>query len=321
MKIGIRPLASLVVVLIVAWSQTVFADQGGASRGSVDELNRKAYEKYKAGRFREAIASYKEALILDPNNDHAVRYIGYSFNKLGESAMACEWMKRRIELPGQTPSKKAQTLTEMSLLYWDQAHLLLVGQLATARSLVGQRSRPEDLLKTEGGVAAAKLLIEGIDCARRAVSIAPRSSKAFNLLNLMYRATAALESDATKKAELIAKGDEALRQSVQFFGALRYRAGSDLFLTPTISTINGSQMGQAVRVGAPIKKATPEVPKHQSVAVEIIVGIDGKVRLSRIIAGESEPAEAALSAVRQWEFEPTTFDGQAVQVIQLITLP
>jgi tetratricopeptide (TPR) repeat protein len=320
MKIGIRALTALAgVVVLVALSSEGIARQGD-SRGAADELNKKADEQYRSGKFREAIASYQEVLKLDANNDHAFGYIGYSFNKLGESAAAREWMKRRIELPGQTPSRKAQTLTEMSLLYWDQAHLLLVGQMATARALVGQTSA-DDLLKTEGGVTAAKLLIEGIDSAQKAVAIAPRSAKAFNLLNLMYRATAALESDAARKAELIAKGDEALRQSVQFFTALKDRAASDLFLTPTISTINGTQMGQAVKVGAPRKKAAPEGLKDESVAVEVIVGIDGKVRLSRIIGGQSKPAEAALSAVRQWEFEPTTFEGSAVQMIHLITLP
>jgi tetratricopeptide (TPR) repeat protein len=284
-------------------------------------LNKKADEQYKSGKFREAIASYKEVLKVDANNDHAFGYIGYALNKLGDSAAACEWMKRRIELPGQTPSRKAQTLTEMSLLYWDQAHLLLVGQLATARVLVGQTQNANDLRKTEGGVAAAKLLIEGIDSAQKAVMIAPRSAKAFNLLNLMYRATAALESDVARKAELIAKGDEALRQSIQFFEALRDRAGADLFITPTISTINGTQMGQAVKIGAPRKNLPLEGLKDESAAIEVIVGIDGKVRLSRVIGGQSKSADAALSAIRQLEFEPTTFDGHPVQMIHLITLP
>ena len=45
-----------------------------------------------------------------------------------------------------------------------------------------------------GEVAKAKqLLEEGIDSAQKAVTIAPRSVKAFNLLNLLYRASAAIE--------------------------------------------------------------------------------------------------------------------------------
>jgi TonB family protein len=55
--------------------------------------------------------------------------------------------------------------------------------------------------------------------------------------------------------------------------------------------------------------------------VEVVVGQDGKVRLPRVLAGHGKLGEAALSAARQWEFEPSTFEGHAVQVIETISFP
>jgi tetratricopeptide (TPR) repeat protein len=319
-KVIVRAVSVFAIAVALASGSALLAGQAADSKA--DELNKKGDGFYKSGKFKEAIEAYTEALKADANNDHAIGYIAYSHNKMGDTRSARDWLKKRVELPGQTPSRKASTLTEIALLYWDQAHLLLVSQMASSSAMVGQTPDAAVLLKTEGGVTAAKLLIEGIDSGQRAVAIAPRSAKAFNLLNLMYRATAALERDAAKKTELIAKADEALRQSVQFFEALKEPPASDLFLTPTLSTINGREMGATVKLGTAKKKELPEDVKADGLAVEVVVGMDGKVRLPRVIAGRGKGGEAAaLAAIRQWEFEPSTFEGRPIQVIQVITLP
>ena len=285
------------------------------AQGKVDELLKKGNDLYKAGKFKEAIDTYKEVLAQDANNDQAIGYIAYSYNRLHDSAQARQWMKRRAEIPGQSPSTKAQVLTDMTLLYWDEAHLEIAARLAS-----GDKS-----LKPEEPAGAKKLLAEGIDSAQKAVTIAPRSAKAYNLLNLLYRASAATEAEPGARADRLSKADAALRKSVEIFEAnVQQQHSNDIWTVPTISTIAGNDLGQGVHFGAATKKASADTlkdAKEGSAVVEVVVGRDGKVRLPRAVAGQGKLGEAAVSAARQWEFEPSTFEGHAVQVIETISFP
>jgi tetratricopeptide (TPR) repeat protein len=305
-----RALAAFSMIILSA-SLAFGARSPLARQDKAAESVKKGDELYKAGKFKEAIDAYKEALTHDPNNDQAIGYIAYSYNKLGDGDQARQWMKRRVEIPGQTPSKKAQVLTDMTLVAWDMAHMEISVRKA------GGSFKPAD------AAAAKKLLIEAEDSGQKAVAIAPRSAKAFNLLNLIYRASESLETDPTVRAELTAKADEALRKSVQIFEALP-QPPTEVWFVPTISTIAGTDLGQTVHFGQPTKKNSPDAlkdVKDGSVVVEVLVGRDGKVRFPRILSGQGKLAEAAIAAAKLWEFEPTTFEGHAVQVIETISLP
>ena len=271
---------------------------------------KKGDELYKAGKFKEAIDAYKEALTHDPNNDVAIGYIAYSYNKLGESEQARQWMKRRVEIPGQSASKKAQVLTDMTLVSWDMAHIAISTHKAAGKLT------PADVS------AARKLLIEAEESGQKAVAIAPRSAKAFNLLNLVYRATESLETDSAERTALSTKADEALRKAVQFYEAMP-SPPDEVWVVPTISAIAGTDFGQGVHFGQPTKKNSPDSLKDAkgTLIVEVVVGRDGKVRLPRLLSGQGKQGEAALAAAKLWEFEPTTFEGHAVQTIETISFP
>jgi len=303
------------IVIISSFSLGAPAQQAqGADQTKVNESLKKGDDLYKAGKFKEAIDAYTEALNQDPNNDQAVAYIGYSYNKLRDTEQARVWMKRRVDLPGQSPSKKAQVLTDITLLYWDEAHMDIAARLAAGN----KNLKPAD-------VAGAKnLLVEGIDSATKAVAIAPRSVKGFNLMNLLYRASAAIETEPAVKADLLAKADDALRKAIQFYEAIPQQQSADLWVVPTLSAINGTDLGQAAHFGAPTKRPSPDVLKDAregSVIVEVVVGRDGKVRLQRVLSGQGKPGEVALGSARQWEFQPSTFEGHTVQVIEKISFP
>ncbi len=308
-------LSALAIAAIIASSSLARAQQTPpATHQKLDELIKKGDDLYKGNKFKEAIEAYKEALSLDPNNDQAVAYIAYSYNKLRESEQARQWMTRRAEIPGQTAPKKAQVLTDITLLYWDEAHMDIASRLAAGSKTV----KPEDV------ASAKKMLTAGIESGQKAVTIAPRSVKGFNLLNLLYRASAATEPDAAIRTDLIAKADAALRKSLDIFEATPQQPSADLWVVPTLSAINGTDLGQSVHFGSATKKTSPDAlkgAKEGAVVIEVIVGRDGKVRLPRVLAGGEKLGEAAVAAARQWEFEPSTFEGHAVQVIQTVSLP
>ncbi|HJZ68462.1 MAG TPA: energy transducer TonB [Blastocatellia bacterium] len=306
---------TLAIAALISMSPAkTFSHAQPAGQGKVDELLKKGDDLYKAGKFKEAIDAYKEVLAQDANNDRAIAYIAFSYYRLHDNEQARQWMKRRVEIPGLSPSTKNQVLTDMTLLYWDDAHLRIATRLAAGTKT----------LTSEETVAVKKLLTEGIDSAQKAVTIAPRSVKGFNLLNLLYRASAAIEGDGTARTDLLSKADAALRKSVEIFEANPQQQTSDLWTVPTISTVNGNDLGQAVHLGAATKKTSADGlkdAKEGEAVVEVVVGRDGKVRLPRALSGQGKLSEAAVSAARQWEFEPSTFEGHAVQVIETISFP
>lgn len=57
-----------------------------------------------------------------------------------------------------------------------------------------------------------------------------------------------------------------------------------------------------------------------AVMLEALIGPDGKVKDVRVIQSTPPFDEAAMDAVRQWEFEPTRIDGKAVSVVMTTTV-
>lgn len=57
-----------------------------------------------------------------------------------------------------------------------------------------------------------------------------------------------------------------------------------------------------------------------TVVIEATIGPDGKVKDARVVRSVPLLDQAALDAVRQWEYEPTRLNGVAVPVIMTVTV-
>jgi protein TonB len=90
---------------------------------------------------------------------------------------------------------------------------------------------------------------------------------------------------------------------------------------------------QTVRVGGDIKppiKVKNVVPVYPPVAkqarvegvviLEVTIGTDGKVKDTKVIRSVKILEDAAITAVRAWEYKPTIVNGQAVQVITTVPI-
>ncbi len=55
-----------------------------------------------------------------------------------------------------------------------------------------------------------------------------------------------------------------------------------------------------------------------TVNLQAVIGRDGRIRELRVMNGHPLLVNAALEAVRQWEYQPTTLNGQPVEVITTI---
>jgi protein TonB len=57
-----------------------------------------------------------------------------------------------------------------------------------------------------------------------------------------------------------------------------------------------------------------------SVLIEATIGVDGRVRDARVLQSIAALDQAALDAVRQWEFEPSRINGEPVAVMMVIVV-
>ena len=76
-----------------------------------------------------------------------------------------------------------------------------------------------------------------------------------------------------------------------------------------------------VRHVSPVYPAIAQQARVEGmVIIEAIVGVDGRVTEARVLRSKPLLDEAALAAVRQWEFTPTTLNGVPVPVIMTVTV-
>ena len=76
-----------------------------------------------------------------------------------------------------------------------------------------------------------------------------------------------------------------------------------------------------VRHVPPIYPAIAQQARVEGVVIiEAIVGVDGRVMEARVLRSKPLLDEAALAAVRQWEFTATTLNGVPVPVIMTVTV-
>ncbi len=85
--------------------------------------------------------------------------------------------------------------------------------------------------------------------------------------------------------------------------------------------------GGNVHLGKLVHRVEPLYPRMAALArvsgvVELVgvVGIDGRIRELKLKSGHPMLAPAAIEAVRQWIYEPTTLNGDKVEIIAPITV-
>jgi protein TonB len=96
---------------------------------------------------------------------------------------------------------------------------------------------------------------------------------------------------------------------------------------PTQDDASPKPAAKRIRMGGQVMskqlkhRVTPAYPKEAqdqriqgTVRMHVIIGKDGKVILVELISGHPALAQAALDAVRKWEYKPVLLNGEAVEV-------
>jgi len=87
------------------------------------------------------------------------------------------------------------------------------------------------------------------------------------------------------------------------------------------------RVGGEIKEPQKIKNVAPVYPEDAKnarvegqVIVEAIIGVDGKVKNGRVLRGVPLFNQAALDAVNQWVYSPTTLNGVPVEVVMTVVV-
>jgi TonB family protein len=181
-------------------------------------------------------------------------------------------------------------------------------------------------------------IFEGIGATDRALAVNPEFVDALTYKNILLRLRATLETDPAQQKASLAEADGLRNRAIALSkGRTDVRADSNLISSSgrPVPVSASSQSGQApVRVGGSVKPPTktrhvpPIYPQEAQTAriegiviIEATIGVDGRVSDARILKSIPPLDQAAVDAVRQWEFTPTSLEGIGpVPVIMTVTV-
>lgn len=270
------------------------------------------------GAYAEAEATLLKARQVAPKSKPVLMTLAAFYNRQGSFEKTMEALETAEQLDPTDPAGAQIVAT----YYWEKAY------------------RDKSLLPAQ----QLEYITSGIAATDRALALKPEYVEALTYKNLLLRMKASLETDPFQKQQLLTEAD-----------ALRNRA---IELNKTRIAINGGNAGVAlgpipppppppppgmapaspsgaapVRVGGNIKTPTrtrhvnPVYPEEALAAriqgvviIEATIDTDGRVYDAKVLRSIPILDQAAVEAVRQWEFTPTEVNGVRVPVIMTVTV-
>jgi TonB family protein len=189
----------------------------------------------------------------------------------------------------------------------------------------------------------AMYIDKGIQAADYAIAQQPDYIEALTYKNILLRMKANLETDASQRQALLVEANRLRNRAMELQKAgtgykaapLASSAGAPPPpppppMPPSYYQVDGQQ---AVRIGGTVKTpiklrdVRPVYPAEAQeakvsglVIVEAVIDAQGEVRSTRILRSIPMLDQAALDAVKQWQFAPTVLDGTFVPVIMTVTV-
>jgi TonB family protein len=196
---------------------------------------------------------------------------------------------------------------------------------------------------TLGPTERMTYLRQGIAAADRALAAQSDFVGALIYKNLLLRAQAGVETDASKRQALLSEADRLRRRALE----LRSASGAEMRFVPrgdgaapppppppdgadAAGLVDGRaplRVGGNIAVPTKIRDVRPEYPADALAAgvqgviiLEALIDQSGAVRRARVLRSIPALDHAAADAVRQWRFTPTLLNGEPVPVMMTVTV-
>jgi TonB family protein len=272
------------------------------------------------GAYPEAEATLMRGRQANPKDKKLVMALSGFYNRQGDFEKTVAALETAEQLDPTDHTAPQVTAT----YYWEKA-------------FKDQRLLPADKLR---------YVMSGIAATDRALALKPDYMEALTYKNLLLRLQANLETDPVRKQQLIAEAD-ALRGRAMELSKMRNGIGSDggsVTLGPmppppppppppsvgapaSPSGMAPVRVGGNIKVPTKVKDVRPLYPPAAQnagiqgvVIIEATIDTDGRVADAKVLRSIPQLDEAALEAVRQWEFTPTEVNGALVPVIMTVTV-
>ena len=184
---------------------------------------------------------------------------------------------------------------------------------------------------------------QGIAAADRALTVKPAFLEAMIYKSLLLRTQASLESDVTTQQALLREADALRNEAIK----LRQTLPAQMAFVPAggvpppppppppapsaVAANPGGtkplRVGGTIGVPTKIKNVSPVYPEDARAAgvqgvvvLEAVIDEIGAVSSARVLRSIPLLDQAALDAVRQWEFTPTLLNGVPVSVMMTVTI-
>jgi len=257
----------------------------------------------------EAEATLTAARAALPSNTAVLSAVAQFYNRRGDFQRAIDALEQIAALDPSDPARHQA----VAVFYWEKAF--------KSTSL----SPGEKLAYIQSGIAATD----------RAIALNGDYMDALVYKNILLRMQSQIETDPTRQQQLLAEADKLRVRALQL---QQNRAGKDLPPPPPPPPPPGAGAampdGMApVRVGGNIKPPTkikdvrPVYPEEAMaskvtgvVILEATIDPSGRVSDARVLKSVPLLDQAALDAVKQWEFTPTHVNGVPVPVIMTVTV-
>jgi TonB family protein len=262
----------------------------------------------------EAEATLMRARTAAPADKQVLIALAQFHNRRGQFEKTVAMLEAAAQLNPSDP----QGFQILATFYWEKAY------------------KDKSLLPAE----QYTYVTQGIAATDRALEVKPDYVEALTYKNLLLRMRANLESDPALKQQLIAEADALRNRAIELN---RTRAG----ITGSGNTVSlhagppppppppapGSdgmaplRVGGNIRTPSKIKDVRPQYPAEAQAAgiqgvviIEATIDRAGRVSDAKVLRSIPVLDEAALDAVRQWEFVPTLLNGAPVPVIMTVTV-
>lgn len=270
------------------------------------------------GAYAEAEATLMRARQANPKDKPIVMALASFYNRRGSFEKTMDTLEAAEQLDPTDHTAPQIVAT----YYWEKAF------------------RDKSLLPAD----QLRYAMNGIAATDRALTLKPDYADALTYKNILLRMRANLETDPVLKQQLIAEADALRNQAIALNkqrnainsgnGAVALGPVPPPPPPPPSDGSSVSKSGMApVRVGGNIKTPTkvrdvrPAYPPAAQAAgiqgvviLEARIDVDGRVYDAKVLRSIPELDEAALEAVRQWEFTPTEVNGVLVPVIMTVTV-
>ena len=311
---------SALLVFAIALSQAPSQPRDSRMSGAVVDptspagMIQLARQQEERGAIADAEAMLLKARAAASSNKDVILALAAFYNRQGDFEKAIAALEEAALLTPDDP----QGYQIIATYYWEKAfrdHRLLPAEQYT-------------------------YIMQGIAATDRALALKPDYADALTYKNILLRMRANLETDPVLKQQMLADADELRSRAIELNKARTAigSAGNRVMLgpvppppppppPPSYDGMAPLRVGGNIKAPAKTKDARPEYPDGARAAgiqgvviMEAVIDPGGKVGDVRVLRSIPELDQAAVEAVRQWEFTPTLLNGAPVPVIMTVTV-